>query len=79
MIRLSPQESRVLDCRRRGLSYKEVAQEMKLSFHTVKTHMRKVLEKLSARSTSEAIYIREQDEPVRFDVPIRVIRRKSDR
>jgi DNA-binding NarL/FixJ family response regulator len=74
LCRLSPQESRVLECRRRGLSYKEAAAEMKCSVHTVKSYVYRVLRKLRARSSTEAIFIQYRQELVGFEVPIKIIK-----
>jgi Response regulator containing a CheY-like receiver domain and an HTH DNA-binding domain len=51
---LTEREEEVLHYIVRGLSNKEIATAMGLSENTVKTHVRKILTKLNARSRAEA-------------------------
>lgn len=50
---LSPREQEVLGCLARGFHYKEIAESLNLSYHTVRTHIRRVYEKLQVHSRSE--------------------------
>ena len=52
---LSPRESEVLDLLAKGFLYKEIADQMKISYATVHTHIRHVYEKLHVRSRTEAV------------------------
>jgi DNA-binding NarL/FixJ family response regulator len=52
---LSPQERRLLELLGEGHHYKTAAEEMSLSLHTVKFHMRNIYEKLQVHSKSEAV------------------------
>lgn len=53
--RLSPQEQCLLELLGEGHHYKTAAEEMSLSVHTVKFHMRHIYEKLQVHSKSEAV------------------------
>jgi DNA-binding NarL/FixJ family response regulator len=52
---LSPREREVLALLADGLSYKMVADRLKLSFNTVNTHIRRIYDKLHLSSMGEAI------------------------
>ena len=52
---LSPREMEVLQCLSRGLSYKMVADALGISIETVRSHVRKIYDKLHVHSVSEAI------------------------
>jgi len=52
---LSPQERRLLELLGEGHHYKTAAEEMSLSLHTVKFHMRHIYAKLQVHSKSEAV------------------------
>jgi DNA-binding NarL/FixJ family response regulator len=52
---LSPREAEVLDLLAKGFLYKEIADQMKISYATVHTHIRHVYEKLHVRSRTEAV------------------------
>lgn len=54
-VNLSERELEVLTLLAEGLSYKMVADQLGLSFHTVNTHARKIYEKLHVASLGEAI------------------------
>ncbi len=51
---LTAREQEVLDLVSNGLSNKEIAEELSLSIHTVKSHMRKILAKLHLEKRQEA-------------------------
>lgn len=53
---LSSRESVILEMLYRGDSYKEIADKLNLSIHTVHTHIRRTYEKLHVNSRSQAIY-----------------------
>ena len=52
---LSAREKEILKALSRGLRYKEIADEMKISIETVRSHARKIYEKLQVQSRTEAI------------------------
>jgi DNA-binding NarL/FixJ family response regulator len=52
---LSPREAEVLDLLAKGFLYKEIADQMKVTYATVHTHIRHVYEKLHVRSRTEAV------------------------
>lgn len=52
---LSPRESEVLNLLAKGFLYKEIAEQMKVSYATVHTHIRHIYEKLHVRSRTEAV------------------------
>ena len=52
---LTQREREILRLIARGLLYKEIAEEMKISPHTVHTHIRKIYEKLHAGSRPEML------------------------
>jgi DNA-binding NarL/FixJ family response regulator len=54
---LTPQELRVLDYLPRGLTNKEIGDELGIAEDTVKTHIRRILFKLKARHRAEAVAI----------------------
>lgn len=53
---LSERETEVLRMLSKGLNYKEVAEEIFLSPHTVKTHIKNIYAKLHVNNRAEAIY-----------------------
>ena len=52
---LTPKEKEILKALARGLRYKEIADEMKISIETVRSHARKIYEKLHVQSRTEAL------------------------
>jgi DNA-binding NarL/FixJ family response regulator len=52
---LSPREAQVLDLLARGYLYKEIADQLHLTYATVHTHIRHIYEKLHVRSRTEAV------------------------
>ena len=52
---LSDREKEVLQWLSKGFSYKEIAAKLFLSIETVRTHLRKIYEKLHARNRGEAL------------------------
>lgn len=54
-IALSPRERGVLLLICRGLSNKDIARELQIAPETVKSHAKKILLKLSARTRAEAV------------------------
>ncbi|HEV2329180.1 MAG TPA: response regulator transcription factor [Verrucomicrobiae bacterium] len=55
--KLSTREHQVLDYLARGFLYREIAEELKISYATVHTHVRHIYEKLHVRSRTEAVTI----------------------
>ena len=52
---LSPREQTVLDCLAKGLTYKQIADQLEISIDTIRTHLRRVYEKLHVQSRTEAV------------------------
>ena len=52
---LSPREKEVLALLAQGFLYKEIADQLGLSYDTVHTHIRRIYEKLHVRSRTEAV------------------------
>jgi len=52
---LSPREMEVLNLLAKGFFYKEIADQMKVTYATVHTHIRHIYEKLHVRSRTEAV------------------------
>ena len=52
---LSPREKEVLSCLVKGLSYKMIADTCHISYETVRSHMKKIYEKLHVVSMTEAV------------------------
>lgn len=51
---LTAREQEVLELLAQGFAYKEIADRLKVSFHTVNMHLRHIYEKLHVRSRAEA-------------------------
>jgi two-component system, NarL family, nitrate/nitrite response regulator NarL len=54
--RLSKREIAVLTAMTDGLSNKEIARRLEISFHTVKFHVASILEKLEVETRTEAVF-----------------------
>lgn len=52
---LSPREKEVLACIVNGLSHKMIAEELNISYETVRSHVKKIYEKLHVVSISQAV------------------------
>ena len=52
---LSAREEQVLQCLASGYQYKEIADELSIGTETVRTYIRRIYEKLHARSAAEAV------------------------
>lgn len=52
---LTPKEKEILRALAKGLRYKEIADGMKISIETVRSHARKIYEKLQVQSRTEAL------------------------
>ncbi len=52
---LTSKEKEILKALSKGLRYKEIADEMKISIETVRSHSRKIYEKLQVQSRTEAL------------------------
>lgn len=55
-VQLSPKEAQVLKLAAKGFSFEEIAGMMKVSRHTVMTHVKRCYRKLQVHSKTEAIY-----------------------
>ncbi|MGQ0738210.1 MAG: response regulator [Bacteroidota bacterium] len=52
---LTSREKEVLECLAKGMLYKEIAEQLSISFHTVRQHIRTIYEKLHVQNKTEAI------------------------
>lgn len=52
---LTPREKEVLGCIVNGLSYKMIADQLAISYETVRSHVKKIYEKLHVASLTEAV------------------------
>jgi DNA-binding NarL/FixJ family response regulator len=52
---LTPREKEVLACIVNGLAYKMIASELNISYETVRSHVKKIYEKLHVASLTEAV------------------------
>jgi DNA-binding NarL/FixJ family response regulator len=57
---LSPREEMVLDRLAKGLTYKQIADQLGISIDTIRTYLRRIYEKLHVQSRTEAVakYVR---------------------
>jgi DNA-binding NarL/FixJ family response regulator len=53
--RLSPREEAVLDCLSKGLTYKQIADQLGISIDTIRSYLRRIHEKLHVQSRTEAV------------------------
>jgi DNA-binding NarL/FixJ family response regulator len=61
VMSLTPRERDVLEALARGLSYRDVAEKLHMSTHTVSHHVKNLYPKLASTSRSEAIFKAVQD------------------
>ena len=54
-VNITTREVEVLKLLRRGLSTREIAEQMQISFNTVETHRKKMLRKFKAKNTAQMI------------------------
>ena len=54
-LNLSNRETEILDCLSKGYRYKEIAEILFISIDTVRSHIRKIYEKMHVRSRTEAV------------------------
>jgi len=54
-VHLSPREEMVLECLAKGLTYKQIADQLSISIDTIRTYLRRVYEKLHVQSRTEAV------------------------
>lgn len=52
---LSPREREILILLAKGFRYKEIAEQLSISFDTVRAHLRNIYDKLQVRSRTEAV------------------------
>lgn len=52
---LSPREQAVLDCLAKGLTYKQIADQLEISVDTIRTYLRRIYEKFHVQSRIEAV------------------------
>lgn len=52
---LTPREKEIIKCIEKGFSYKEIGKTFNISPHTVHTHIKKIYEKLYAKTRQEAL------------------------
>ena len=55
VVDLTDREKEVLAALAKGYAYKEIAHQLKISFETVRTHLRTIYEKLHVHSRTEAV------------------------
>jgi len=54
-VHLSPREEMVLSCLAKGLTYKQIADQLAISIDTIRTYLRRIYEKLHVQSRTEAV------------------------
>ena len=52
---LSPREEMVVNCLAKGLTYKQIADQLEISIDTIRTYLRRIYEKLHVQSRTEAV------------------------
>jgi DNA-binding NarL/FixJ family response regulator len=55
LAQLSPREQTILDRLAKGLTYQAIADELDISVNTIRSHLRRVYEKLHVQSRTEAV------------------------
>ena len=61
-VQMTPREREVLELIGEGMSNKAIAKELHISIHTVKSHLRNIMDKLTLHSRLElAIYVHERE------------------
>lgn len=61
-VRMTPREREVIDLITEGMSNKAIGKELEISTHTVKSHLRNIMEKLNLHSRLQiAVYVHEQE------------------
>ena len=55
VVNLTDREKEVLAALAKGYAYKEIAEQLKISFETVRTHLRTIYDKLHVHSRTEAV------------------------
>jgi DNA-binding NarL/FixJ family response regulator len=55
LVHLSPREEMVLNCLAKGLTYKQIADQLDISIDTIRTYLRRIYEKLHVQSRTEAV------------------------
>ena len=55
LVHLSPREESVLNCLAKGLTYKQIADQLDISIDTIRTYLRRIYEKLHVQSRTEAV------------------------
>jgi two-component system NarL family response regulator len=64
-VRLTRREHQVIDLIAEGMSNKAIAHDLRISRHTVKSHVRNILEKLALHSRLQvAVYARDAERPL---------------
>jgi DNA-binding NarL/FixJ family response regulator len=63
-VRMTPQERKVINLIAEGLENKEIAGRLQVSTHTVKGHVRNIMEKLALHTRLQIVtYSQESDSP----------------
>jgi DNA-binding NarL/FixJ family response regulator len=73
-VPLSPREIEILQQVASGSTTQEVADSLRISFHTVKTHLKRIFEKLGANDRAEAVALerpRRRRRPIDEGAPVR--------
>jgi DNA-binding NarL/FixJ family response regulator len=59
-LALSPTERKILELLDTGLTHKEAANKLGISVETMKTHVKRIIEKMCANSITQAAWLRKQ-------------------
>jgi two-component system nitrate/nitrite response regulator NarL len=62
-VRMTPREREVVDCIAEGLGNKEIARRLRIATHTVKSHVRNVMEKLALHTRLQIAAFVHRDDP----------------